>query len=297
MQKRIWSQYNRELVNRGRITFLIDQKVLTSIESFRPKSQGGRPQQFPEKLIELLLVVKIHYHLSYRCLEGFAKSLFHLIGTSFSLPTYTTICKRAKYLASTVEKLSNRRPSVILIDSTGVKVYGEGEWKRKIHGPGRPRKWVKIHIAVDEMTQEIVATELTPSTTADCAFVETLLKRVSKRTKKVKADGAYDGKQTRKFFKSRGINCCIPPPKNARADSGDEERDSTVREILGLGGGKRGRSLWGKLSGYSLRALVETAFSRYKRLFGGRLFSKTIERQRVENYLKWKVLNMMMKAA
>ena len=294
MRERIWGKYNREQVQMGSITFFIDKKTFQSIKNFKRKSTGGRPQEFHPTLIEFLLVLKIQYTLSYRRLEGFARSIF---GHKVKIPTYTTICKRAKQLALSLPKLSSRKAKVVLIDASGVKVFGEGEWKRKIHGVGRPRQWVKLHIAVDEESQEVVAEVLTDSRTADCAMLSSLLDAGPKSIEVVKADGAYDRKSSRDAMSKKGIRAVIPPPKNARVKGVDKERDDSVLQIIGLGGDLRARSLWGKLTGYSYRALAETAFSRYKRLFGGRLFSQGIERQRVENRLKWMMLNKMLRVS
>lgn len=293
MQKRIWKKYNRDLVQRGSVTFLIDKKTFLSIKKFKRSSTGGRPIEYPKALIEFLLSVKIQYSLTYRALEGFAKSVFSKIKKWFKIPTYSSICKRAKELAFSLPKLSSRRPQVVLIDSSGIKVMGEGEWKRKIHGVGRPRKWLKMHIVVDERTQEVIAEELTECNVADCKMVKPLLKKSGRSIKLVKADGAYDRFSSRKAIKEQGAVALIPPPRNARIRNKEPDRDDAAKTILGLGGDPKARSLWGKLTGYSKRALVETAFSRYKRAFTGRLFSKTKERQKVENRLKWKILNKM----
>jgi len=296
MRERTWPQYNKDLVQRGSITFFIEEKTLRSIQNFKAKSAGGRPQKFPSAPIELLLIVKIQFSLSYRSLEGFSRSIFQLMKRWFEIPSYSLVCKRAKDLAHLLPKLSSRRPKIILIDASGIKVFGEGEWKRKIHGVGRPRKWLKMHIAVDEVSQEIVAERLTSSLVADATMVKTLLEAAAS-VKVVKADGAYDRKCARDAVRTRGAELLTPPPRNARINGIDRQRDCAVSSIRGLGGDLCARSLWGKLTGYSSRALVETAFSRYKRLFGCRLFSQTYERQLVENRLKWVMLNKMRAAA
>lgn len=293
MQKRIWKEYNKRLVQRGSVTFLIEKKTLDLIKNYKPKSTGGRPQEFPPTLIELLLLVKIQYSLTYRALEGFAKSIFERIKRWFKIPNYTTICKRAKEIAAKLPRLSSRRPTVVLVDASGIKVYGEGEWKRKVHGVGRPRKWMKMHIAVDEKTQEVIAEELTDCRVADSSMLPELIERTPRSVKKVKADGAYDRSKCRNAIKERGAEPVIPPPRNGRLSKQHKERDEAIVTIHALGLDEKARSLWGKLTGYNYRVLVETAFSRYKRLFSGSLFSKTPDRQKVENRLKWCILNKM----
>jgi IS5 family transposase len=292
MQKRIWKNYNRQLVERGSITFYIDEKC---IETTSSATGRGRPQQFSNPLIQALLLIKSQYRLTYRALEGFAKSIIPLMNPSVCLPTYSLICKRAKALVSTLPKLSARRPEIVLIDATGLKVMGEGEWKVKIHGKSKRRRWIKIHVAMDEKSQEIVALEVSHGHVADCAIGPTLIRKCPKSTKVVIGDGGYDTKRCREAIQSKGAQDLIPPRRTATS-RGDTNRDRAVRELKGLGGDLLGRSIWGKLTGYSRRALVETGFSRHKQLFGSGLYSRTQDRIRVEAHLKSYMMNKMLSA-
>lgn len=295
MRKRNWHKYNKNLVARGSLTFLLDR------ESFLPplpkkKRQIGRPLAFTEAFIVMLMMIKIHYRLSYRGLEGFSRFFIPLLGHACHLPTYSLICKRAKKLATALPKLSQRRPSVVIVDASGVRVLGEGEWKVKIHGRSSPRKWMKIHIALDAKTQEVVGEVLTESRVSDGQALPTVLDQVRKGFHQVIGDGAYDKRGVREEIKKRSAVPLVPPPKNAVWRGNGDERDEAVLDIAALGGDKVAKSLWGKIRGYNLRVLVETAFSRFKRLFGDRFFSKTPDRQRVETRLKWIILNKAMGA-
>ena len=296
MRKRNWRQYNKVLVQRGSLTFLIDSK---NFKSLFPKKQKrrGRPLEFSNGLIELLLMIKIHYVLTYRSLEGFTRSVFGFMKSSLQIPTYSLTCKRAKALHAHLPKLSSRRPSTIIVDTTGVKVLGEGEWKVKIHGKGRPRKWIKLHVATDASTQEIVAEVSTESSAGDGTVFPAVFKQIKHRVREVIGDGAYDGREIRQAIRDRRGKALIPPPKHAVCSGDDPDRDRAVRDIRALGGDLVAKSIWGKFSGYSRRALVETTFSRYKKLFGERAFSRSRERQIVENRLKCVLLNKMMRAA
>lgn len=293
MRHRNWSQYNKKLVQRGRITFLIDPKILPKLNVKKIKGKLGRPFQYSDSLILLLLMVKAQFGTTYRALEGFSQSVLEKT-LALVMPNYSLICKRAKTLKHALPKLSGRKPHTVLLDATGLKVVGEGEWKRKIHGPGRPRKWIKLHVAVDEATQEIVSLQTTESSKADVSCAKDLLDGAGKRVKRVIADGAYDSLDFRETVTARGASSLIPPPKNAKYKGTSPDRDDALCLIAGFGGGRKGRSLWGKCTGYSRRSLVETAFSRYKRLFGARMYSKTFDRQQVENYLKCYLLNKML---
>lgn len=285
-----WSQYNKKLINRGSINFLIAPKTIFLIKKFKAKSTGGRPKEYSSLLIELLVMLKIQYSLPYRALEGFARSIFK---KELKIPSYSLICKRTKELEFLLAKLSQRRPKTILLDASGLQVFGEGEWKRKIHGRGRPRKWMKIHVAVDETSQEIIASVLTHSNIGDSSVTNDLLEQSPNTIKVVKADGGYDRTTAREAIKKKRAKALIPPPKNTRIDTSNEERNDDAKIIYNLGGDLVARSLWGKLTGYSKRALVEATFSRYKRIFSGKLFSRSFTRQRVENHLKCLILNKM----
>ena len=291
MRTRNWRQYNKHLVQQGSISFFIDPKMFKTIEKTSKSKKRSRPLQFAEALIQMLLMLKIRYRLPYRALEGFAKSLFE--NRAFLIPTYSLICKRVATLTLELPKLQTNRSIVVILDASGAKVIGEGEWKVKIHGRGRPRKWVKVHIAVDAETQEIIAECTTTSNVADSTVAKRLLDKVPGKIKGVLADGAYDKKSGRDAVKSVGAKELIPPPRNARYRGTDSDRDQAIAAIRGLGGDLEARSIWGKLSGYNQRSLVETAFYREKRLFGDRLFSKSLYKQSVEHKARCVLLNQM----
>lgn len=293
MRERNWKEYNRQLVQRGSLTFLLDPKIFQSNRVKNGKRRAGRPQEFSDSIIELLLRVKIHFRLSYRMLQGFAQSFLTPQMPNNKAPNYSLVCKRVQNLGKVLPKLTSTQSNTMIVDASGMKVCGEGEWKVKIHGRGRPRKWLKVHIAIDPETQEIIAEVTTPSSVGDSAVVKDLMDQMKKSPKQVLADGAYDRQSARDEIKSRGAHPLIPPPKNAKYKSIDDERDRAILEILGLGGDKEARSLWGKLTGYNRRVLVETAFSSLKRLFGDRFFSKTTERQQVESRIRCLLLNRM----
>jgi len=295
MRKRNWRQYNKALVQRGSLTFLIDPKVIKSLSLNTNHRSRGRPLEFSDQFIELLLMIKIHYKMPYRMLEGFTRFFFEKTHPTTSVPTYSLICKRAKALCRKLPRLSPRRPVTVIVDSTGIKIQGEGEWKVKIHGKGRPRKWIKIHVAIDEKTQEIVGELCTEPSVGDATAFPSVLNQVRNHVKTVIADGAYDGRKVRLAIQEKGGRALIPPPKHAVYQGIDPDRDRAVLDIRALWGDKTARSIWGKMTGYSRRALVETTFSRYKKMFGDRVFSKTRERQIVENRLKCVILNKMMK--
>ena len=296
MRKRNWRQYNKTLVQRGSLTFLIDLKSMKAMKP-QAKKGRGRPLEFSNQLIQILLMIKIHYKMPYRMLEGFTRFFLEQMRFFTKVPTYSLTCKRAKALITCLPKLSSCRSTTIIVDATGIKVQGEGEWKVKVHGKGRPRKWIKLHVAIDAKTQEIIGEILTEASMDDGKAFPAVMEQVSNRIDTIIGDGAYDDKDVRDLIKKKGGTALIPPPKNAICRGIDSERDQAVQIIRAFGGDKIAKSIWGKLTGYSRRALVETTFSRYKKMFGDRCFSRTRERQIVENRLKCVILNQMMKMA
>ncbi len=276
------------------MTFYIDHQ---SLKTKHPrKRKRGRPRTFSHPLIQLLLILKIQYRLSYRALEGFAKDLLPMLEEDIQIPSYSVICKRAVELEALLPKLSKRRPQVIMLDASGVKIFGEGEWKVKIHGKTKKRKWIKIHLAVDAKTQEIMQLEMTDGTTSDCKIGPKLINNCPRSAKTYLADGGYDTKKCRDAIKRRGAQALIPPRRNAKWDPSLKERNKNISERKGLGLDKTGIQLWGKLTGYSQRSLVEASFSRLKRLFGGGLYSRKMSSQRVEGHLKCLMMNKMIQA-
>lgn len=293
MRESNWRNYNKQLVERGSLTFLLSPKIFRELKAQSPRRGAGRPQEYSNRLIELLAMVKVHFKMAYRFLEGFSKSFLTKFFPRVKLPTYSLICKRIASIGAQLPPLVSQTGGTIVLDATGMKVIGEGEWKVKIHGRGRPRKWIKVHIGIDLETQKIVAEVVTESSVGDSKMTKPLLDQVPGRIKRVIADGGYDRSEARDEIRKKKAKALIPPPKNARYKSSESERDKAILEIQGFGNNREGRSLWGKLTGYNRRVLVESAMSRLKRLFGDRFFSKSIESQSVESRIRCLLINRM----
>ena len=154
-------------------------------------------------------------------------------------------------------------------------MFGEGEWKVKKHGPERRREWRKLHLTVDEETQEIQFVDFIKEYVGDKAFVTEIMEK-RKGIERVLMDGAADVENLYKLAYESGIDLLTPLKKNAnkRDEPWMPDRTRRLLEILGLGGNKEAKSLWGKLSGYSKRATAESAIARWKRLF-----SKSVSQQ------------------
>lgn len=286
MCQRNWRQYNANLIQRGSLSFFCHPSIIREIKKIRKKSlKVGRPP-YPNQLILILMMLKISYGLSYRSCQGMAMSLF--LPHRIRVPSYSTICRGIRRLAAILPRLSKRRPRTCLIDASGFKISGEGEWKTKIHGPSYRRSWLKVHLVVDSATNEIVDLIVTPSSEADVTVGIKLLKRLATSVERLLADGAFDGFDFRRLAYEQGIEAVIPPPSHAKLKQKPylNARNEAISIIHGLGGDDLARQLWSKLTGYCHRVKAESAFSRLKRLFGGSVFSRDTGAQIVEIWLK-----------
>ncbi len=292
-RKRDWKYYNQSLINRGSLTIWVEDS-LSKTWQIQPKI--GRPK-FSSHVIEIGLILREVYKLTLRALQGFMSSILQLLKLPLDTPNYTLFSKRYVEVASKLPKLSSRRPYDLVIDSSGLKVFGEGEWKVKVHGASKRRKWVKLHIAVDPQSQEVVAAIATDEKTSDNIMFSKLIDAAPRSVKRVAADGAYDCQSCRKYLDERNIEGLIPPRKNARPDTKKELnlRNEAINIIQIFGGDKQAMTLWKKISGYSQRSLVETAFSRLKSTLGDKLRSRSQERQELEALLRCHIMNRMIR--
>lgn len=295
---RNWAQYNESLVERGSIFFWFSQDINVFDLSECNKNKHGRPFKFSHEFIYMALIVKNLYHLTYRGTHGFLRSILPLLGVDRQIPHWTSLCARARSLHKSLPKIikTSQKNQLIHIafDSTGLKVFGEGEWKRFVHGKGARRQWRKLHIGIDTETQEIVAQEISTSQTHDSQEFENLLEQVTTPLGCVFADGAYDQKRCYHMVQEKGGQSIFQIRKNARLWKNDEghlincDRNENLLNIQ-----KFGEKQWKKQTNYHKRSLVEGTFSRYKRLFGERMFSREFQRQITETQVKCALLNKM----
>lgn len=295
---RNWKEYNESLVNRGKIFFWITEKAMQEWEEKNKTGKRGKPKKFSNTAIQTIVVLQQVFRLPLRQAEGFVCSILERIGKHLAVPDHTTVCRRTKFLSVVirVRPLSNE-PIHIVVDSTGTKVYGEGEWKVRKHGWCRHRSWKKLHIGIDEDTQEIIVGEVTDNNTTDSDTLEPLLNQLPEETtiKQVSADGAYDQRKCYSLLQKYQVETiAIPPQHNARiwqhGNSKAERlvRDQNLRRIRTVG-----RSQWKDEIGYHRRSLSETGMFRLKVAFGDRVAARTNERQRVQLLTRCYALNRM----
>jgi Transposase DDE domain len=289
---RNWKQYNDALVNRGSLTLWVDQATLQAWNYQGPTQRGGQ-FEYSDTAIECLLTLRAVYHLTLRATEGFARSLFDLMALDLPVPDYSTLCRRAATVRVTLPKKA-QGPLHLVIDSTGLKVYGEGEWKVRQHGYSKRRTWLKLHLAVDPQTHEIQAAMVTEPGVTDAEMVPPLLGQVDNPVESAAADGAYDRREVYETLGKRGAKAVIPPRRDAVIQrhgntSGPRlARDENLRRIR-----KIGRSAWKVESGYHERSLVETAMFRMKTIFGDGVASRSPARQATEAGVRCRALNIM----
>lgn len=295
---RNWREYNRSLIQRGNITLWVSDD---SLGQWVLSNSGarGRPRMYSDEAILCALMVKAVYRLPLRALEGFLDALLSLLGALLPVPSYTQICRRAVHLGQKVQRLSSKRNITdIVIDSSGLKVFGEGEWKVRQHGKSKRRTWRKIHLGVCKDSQELVLSLLTENSVSDGEAAIEIAGHLPRTVKRGYCDGAYDKSSCYQKFESLGIELITPPQRGAVARDLKREpwmrsRNQAIKAIAGLGNDDEARKIWKRLTGYHQRSIAETAMHRFKALFGGQMAARDIRRQRAELYAKSVAINKM----
>jgi Transposase DDE domain len=288
---RNWSQYNKALSNRGSLTFWFDQEALQSWLNHSRSGKRGKPRTYGDACVQAMLVLKAVYHLPQRATYGMVCSLLELMDLDLPVPHPTILSRRAASLSIALPRQNKGEPLHVLVDATGLKVYGEGEWKVRTHGIGKRRTWRKLHIAMDEATGEILAWVATSSNVSDKEVLPLLLKQITDEIAQLTGDGGYDYATCYEAIAERKARAVIPPRRTGRLNPRDERfraRDRNIRRIR-----KVGRKKWKKQSKYRQRSLVETAMMRQKRIFGSGLSSRRFQNQATEMGVRCAALNRM----
>ncbi len=289
-----WSEYDKALVQRGSITFWLSDDF-EKIWMYVGEKQRGSQFDYTDQAILLMLTVKEVFHLTNRGVEGFVRSLFRMMKIDLPVPDHSTLSKRGKDLKVKLPKKTNQSLNIVM-DSTGLKIYGEGEWKVRMHGVSKRRTWRKLHIGANPDDGEIQAVILTENSVSDDAIVEVLLEQIEQEIINFGADGAYDKRKVYDSLNahSPNVNILIPPRKNARiwkhgnTKAERLKRDENLRSIR-----KDGRKEWKRNSGYHQRSLVETTMFRLKTIFGDDLSAHLFETQTIQALVRCAALNKM----
>ena len=268
---RNWASYEHAFVRRGDLTVWLSADAIAAWTPDGENRRGGQ-RKYSDVAIETALTLRLLFHLPLRQTEGFLTSLFQLMGLGLPSPDHTTLSRRGQHLEVTLRRLPRDTRLHLLIDSTGLSIFGEGEWAAAKHGGRGKRGWKKLHLGVDQ-SGVIVARALTDATTDDALTGITLIGAVDDDVASVTADPAYDTVAFYDAATERGARVVVPPVKTARLSRHrprSTERDRTIRQII-----KMGRRRWKKAAGYHRQAGVENAFFRYKSMLGDGLRART----------------------
>ena len=280
-----WAEYDRALVNRGSLTVWFDEASVKDTWT-PPRPVGrGKPGLYSDAAIQTCLTLKALFRLPYRATEGLLKSLMQLCQLDLPVPDHTHMSRRAGTLAVQIPRRARSGPMHVVVDSTGLKIFGEGEWKVRQHGVGKRRTWRKIHLAVDANAKDIIGIEVTTADWGDCEVLPGLLAQVEGDIAQVSADGAYDTQDCHEAIAEHGAKATIPPRDGAIPWGDDHPRDGILTEIDSMG-----REGWKEASGYHKRSLAENMMFRLKQL-GDRLYSRVFENQVAEGHVRAAIIN------
>jgi transposase len=287
-----WPEYDAALVRRGHLTVWFTEDAVAAWHAPATGERGGQPI-YSAIAIETGLALRLVFHQPFRQTEGLLRSIADVLEIDIAIPDHTTLSRRSGGLTILPKRINRAEPLHLLIDSTGLKIYGEGEWLDQKHGIRSRRRWRKLHLGVDADTHEIVAVELTPDDVGDVSAIPDLLDQIDGDVASMTADGAYDGEAVYDAVAERHAEAAVIIPPRATAVPGGTaatQRDQHLATIA-----KHGRIKWQRSSGYNRRSLVETAMYRYKTIIGRRLHARTLADQRTEAKIGCNVLNRMTK--
>ncbi len=326
---RNWQEYDGALKQRGSITFWVSEQVIQQWRNEQKTGRKGASNYYSDLAITTMGTLKSVFRLASRQTEGFLESLFTLMGIDLAVPDHTTLSRRLGKLTVELPVVPKAKGVHVVVDSTGVKVYGDGEWKvrqreaelEKIVEPysvgwlyvtrylvgltvplffcrhipnkaSKRRTWRKLHLGVDEASGEILAPVVSTNNISDSEVLPQLLDAIPEEIEQVSADGAYDTASCYDAIDQRRATAAIPPRRNARIwQHGDRKAPPHPRDENLRQIRKIGRTKWKRQSNYHRRSLAETTMFRVAPIFGGKLLSRSFDNQVVELFLQCAALN------
>lgn len=292
---RNWGEYNRALVQRGSLTVWFSAEVLAVWQNTERTGKPGHPPTYSETAIATLATLQEIYHLGLRQTQGLLDSLGQLLQLEVDIPHYSTLSRRRATLEVELPRRQTKEALHVVVDSTGVKVFGEGEWKVRQHGYTYRRTWRKVHLGIDEASGEIVAAVVTTNDYHDSQLLPDVLEQVEEEITQVSGDGAYDRRTCYAAIGQRQAQATIPPQRNAKIwQHGNTKaerlgRDENLRRIRQVG-----RAAWKRESGYHRRSLAETTMSRLKTIFSDRVTAHGFVGQAAQVLVRCAALNRML---
>ena len=285
---------------RGSLTVWFSDEAIKAWAA-EPRTTRGRSPWYSPLAVLTALTLRAVFRLAFRQTEGLIGSIVALLGLMLRVPDHTTLSRRAATLD--VPKLT--RPSAgvggeagplhLLVDSTGLKLCGPGEWLVEKHGTRTRRSWRKLHLGLDAETGRIAAASLTAKEVDDGAAVGPLLDQVTAAVASFTVDGGYDQDNVSAAVAARHPEAAIiKPPRTTAVPSkaiatAPTQRDRHLQHVA-----EHGRMAWQKASGYTKRALVEVAIARWKQVIGDGLRAHTDERRATEVAVAVHALNRML---
>ncbi|MEO9780430.1 MAG: IS5 family transposase [Sedimentitalea sp.] len=290
------SEYNESLRRRGDLRFWISEDVLGLWSAPRRTTRGGQPR-YSDLAIELCLTLSVVFSQPLRQTQGMMRSIAAMLEVNIAVPDFSTLSRRGSGLTlQSRPRIDSHAAIHLVVDSTGLKIFGEGEWLEEKHETKRKRRsWRKLHLGLDLVSGEIVCSDLTRDDVGDPTALPDLLDQVDGSVDLFLADGTYDGEPTSDLLAARFgsmIKVTIPPPKNAilspNAAHNLMARGRHISEIAA-----HGRMVWQKTTGYNQRSRGETLMGRWKAVIGPKLKARNFENQKSEAKIGVRVLNRM----
>jgi hypothetical protein len=288
-----WAEYDASLRQRGSLTVWFTEEAIAAWCA-EPRTTRGGQSHYSSLAIRTALTLRAVFRLALRQTEGLIGSILQLLGLDLAVPDHSTLSRRAETL-EVPRPIPRTGPVHLLVDSTGLRLCGPGEWLVEKHGTQRRRSWRKLHIGVDAESGQILASELTSHDVDDGSQVEPLLDQITAPLVSLTGDGAYDQAGIYGTVAERHPEAdVIVPPRSTAVLSEDVEATPTQRDRHLQSIAEHGRMGWQKRSGYSRRALVEASISRLKRVIGDALRSRTDRRRATEIAITVHALNRML---
>ena len=289
-----WQEYNTALKQRGSLTIWISKDIEDSWYAQRAvHRKPGRQLEYSDQSIQLMLTLRSLFKLPLRQLEGLCQSLFKLGDIKLKVPEFSRLSRRSAKALAKISLPSSEEATYLIIDSTGLKVYGESEWLQNKYGTQYKRKvWRKLHIGINK-DGLILSAVMTNHLTDDRQCVSNLIEQANPElVTEVIADAGYDSKAVHDILASKGIKAIIPPPAGSRVI---KENAKTLRDQYCNYVQNKGIHAWYVKNNYRRREKVENTFYRYKTIIGRKLMSRKWENQQAEMHLSCLILNQVTK--
>lgn len=257
-----------------------------------PKTGGNdRPPVFSDAAIQFCLMVKVLFGLSLRQTTGMVESILSMASLDWPVPDFSTLSRRQKRITVQISSRRAPVPLNLLVDSTGIKFLGDGEWLARKHGTQRRRQYRKVHLAMDTATSDIRAVEFTSSDKGDSPVLSHLLDQIppAEQIGMVTGDGAFDTRRCRAAILDRGGTAVTPIRKNGRRWREDCPTARARNEIF-KATQRLERAAWKRWSGYHVRSRIEAKMKCLK-AFGERIASRDPDRQTAEIQIRVALMN------